>query len=621
MLPRIFRKPIRNAIVYNPGFARFAPVNDENPLSACVRLLRQRHERVLRTSREGEQARRLTENLLSLRLAEACLDKYALNRHFPDHPLQIAVVGPTQVGKSSLVNLLLGETRAKVSPLAGYTVHPQGFPLNVQESELLWLDAYFGDYRRCAPDRLSKKRFDLFGLDCAADRPDHPLSPCVVWDTPDFDSVDAADYRNAVLRTAALADMLVLTVSKDKYADRAVWDIASLLAPLRQPTLICLNKLAAGTGEALARSLAEKWRSIRGDEPPPIVELPWSEDDGAPPAVAGSHILAHLAAMREDAKRSGGSVRIRRLIEAHWRDWLTPVWRELAARAEWNRMAEAAIEDARSIYRRDFLDHPQHYETFQRALAELLTLLEIPGLAEGMAATRKALTWPLRQLARLGRRLRASGEDEVGLEQAVLARTLDHAFVHLGQHLLEKAADDPEQAGYWRELSLQLRKERKQGARQRTESLSRHTQDFQPEIERTARQLHERLQEHPAALHALRGARVTADAAALALALHTGGIGIHDFLLAPAILSVSSLLTESALGHYMDRAQADLKQRQYLSVSALLDEMLRPTLLCLPDRLDPAGKFNIPADTLKNAEKLLYPGKDRARSRFGEGER
>ena len=45
----------------------------------------------------------------------------------PEQPLQMTIVGPTQAGKSSLVNVLLNTGVAGVSPLAGYTVHPQGF--------------------------------------------------------------------------------------------------------------------------------------------------------------------------------------------------------------------------------------------------------------------------------------------------------------------------------------------------------------------------------------------------------------------------------------------------------------------------------------------------------------
>ncbi len=44
-------------------------------------------------------------------------------------------MGPTQVGKSTVVNLLLGKRVAEVSPLAGYTIHPQGFAINAAGCE------------------------------------------------------------------------------------------------------------------------------------------------------------------------------------------------------------------------------------------------------------------------------------------------------------------------------------------------------------------------------------------------------------------------------------------------------------------------------------------------------
>ena len=59
----------------------------------------------------------------------------------------------------------------------------------------------------------------------------------VFWDTPDFDSLAAAGYRRGVLETAALADIYVLVLSREKYSI-SVWNILKLLAPLARPLII-----------------------------------------------------------------------------------------------------------------------------------------------------------------------------------------------------------------------------------------------------------------------------------------------------------------------------------------------------------------------------------------------
>jgi len=87
-------------------------------------------------------------------------------------------------------------------------------------------------------------------------------------------------------------------------------------------------------------------------------------------------------------------------------------------------------------------------------------------------------------------------------------------------------------------------------------------QEFEPEIELAAKKLYEQLQSQPALLNTLRAARATADAAAVALAVKSGGLAPADLVLAPAMLSVTTLLTESALGRYLDTVKEDLKRRQ-----------------------------------------------------------
>ena len=99
-----------------------------------------------------------------LTLAEAYLRKGQLIANNTEHPLQIAVVGPTQAGKSSLVNVLLNSTVASVSPLAGYTIHPQGFCNGVPLASCDALQWYFGRFQQMPQNQLPKDRHDCYSL-------------------------------------------------------------------------------------------------------------------------------------------------------------------------------------------------------------------------------------------------------------------------------------------------------------------------------------------------------------------------------------------------------------------------------------------------------------------------
>jgi GTPase SAR1 family protein len=590
----------RNAIVYNTGFAASGrPVNPD--LLSVIRLIRQRHESVLQATRSPSNGESLARSLVSLRLAESALQKSELLARHPEHPIQIAVIGPTQVGKSSVTNLLLGTDLARVSPLAGFTVHPQGFSLGTEG--IAWAAAYFGQ-SPTPLDRLSAERYDAYALTDAGGA-GHTLAPAVVWDTPDFDSVDADDYRAGVLRTVALADVVLLVVSKDKYADQTVWDTMRLLEPLGQPTAICLNKVPDESAAALSRSLEEKWRSVREDAPAPVVVLPYLEK--GPGALTAARnaldgVLRHCIAR---VHREAQEAHCRELLRRHWSAWTAPARIEHAALAEWRRHVEEATAAGLAVYQRDFLDHPQHYETFQRALAELLTLLEIPGVARALMTARSIVTWPVRQLSRLGRSL-SGYKGEAGQEIAVLRQAVDHLLLQLGEIALERAEEAGAMRDWWQEVAQLLRREQRLQADRSYAAITAYHRAFQPEIEHTARQLYDRLREHPAILNSLRATRLTTDAAALAMALHTGGIGVQDFVLAPAILSLTSLLAESALGHYLSRAEAELKQRQRQLVAELLNREPGVALARLPERLRSEGRFQLPEAALQSVESEIF---------------
>ena len=92
-----------------------------------IHLLKQRYQALLFQLYAENISTVYQKRIDQLILAEAFIRKGQLSNSSSERLLQIAIIGPTQAGKSSLVNVLLNSDLAGVSPLAGYTAHPQGF--------------------------------------------------------------------------------------------------------------------------------------------------------------------------------------------------------------------------------------------------------------------------------------------------------------------------------------------------------------------------------------------------------------------------------------------------------------------------------------------------------------
>lgn len=565
-----------------------------------IQLLKQRYLAVL--SQPGNESIETSyrQRIDQLILAEAFMRKGQLLASGPDHPLQITVIGPTQAGKSSLVNLLLNSNIAGVSPLAGYTVHPEGFCNEISLKECSDLQRYFGRFQQLRQGQVPIDRYDCYLLTENATDSAY-LPPCVLWDTPDFDSIDAANYREGLIRTIALADIIVLAVSKEKYADQSVWDIMSVLEDLHQPTIICLNKLVEGSESLLIHSLKDKWQQARKDEFPEVVPLYYQKQTGQPVWPESRRQL--LVQMVNKVSHKKQARYEQELLQKHWREWVEPVVAEHQALADWQELVDQLMKQALDSYRRDFLDHPHHYETFKYALAELLRLLEIPGLAGVLAGTRRVLTWPVRQVMKLGRKRRHIADSSH--EVALLNQLAEHMLIQMADRLLDKAEQNRHNQ-WWKEAGSLLRSRRPDILRDFNNAAKSYHIAFQQDVENTAQQLYHKLQEKPVVLNSLRATRVTTDAAAIALALNTGGIGMHDLIIAPAMLTVTSLLAESAIGGYMNRVEAELKQHQLTTVKQTLfiDSMGRK-LAELPKQLTHLTQFNIEPEQLQAAEHQL----------------
>lgn len=596
----------RNAIVYNPERSSM----DSGPISSMLsflRLLRQRYTNAVEQAgdRDPEIKSTYPTLLQSLSLAEFALQRESLQLIGPSEPFQLGVFGPTQSGKSSLINWLSGQSLAVPSPLAGFTVHPQGFSGPRSPGWLDRLGKYFEGSRRLASRSLDPSDLNAYGFDMAeASRLPGFLEGVILWDTPDFDSVASNRYQDSVLRIAALVDVVVLIVSKDKYGDLTVWEFLRLIEPLAQPTLLVINKTDPESEAALLESIRGKWATFRKDPLPEVMTVHYNRDAAQNVVHESVQPLLQpkVSELLARAKRHDGAAY--RLIDTHWNRWIQPVLAEHTLNHHWNERLNALLDDCMDRYQRDYLNHPNHYETFQRALAELLTLLEVPGIGSALHAARRVVTWPMRQLTRLGRVASGRETNADGVERAVLHQLAQHALIRLSEELLlEQGRDIAEQR--WRGGLSQLLSSRRASLLGRFDQAAQnYVVAFRPEIESTARSLYAHLENHPMVLNSLRATRVTTDAAALGVALHTGGIGVQDFVIAPAILSMTSILAESALGHFMNRAQEQLKRKQLEAVRALFQASLCEPLASIPDAIDPGLRIGISPAQLEAAATL-----------------
>ena len=113
------------------------------------------------------------------------------------------------------------------------------------------------------------------------------------------------------------------------------------------------------------------------------------------------------------------------------------------------------------------------------------------------------------------------------------------------------------------------------------------------------------MQEHPTTLNGLRAARVSTDTAALIIALKTGGIGLNDLILAPAMLSFSTMLAESAVGRYMKTVEEKLKLIQLESVHEHVLFPMQQQLILMPSEMDNTGLYGLTADEFNNTKNAL----------------
>jgi len=431
----------------------------------------------------------------------------------------------------------------------------------------------FNDFQQTPVNDLDPENYQQFSITCSEADDTGNLPSSIIWDSPDFDSIESRGYRSAVLRVAALADVLVFALSK--------------------------------VLSALSKRVATTFTDIK----PAIITIPYIRELDQTASAIGQPIIEQLRSVFSElpleATRQTQTEGLDRLIKLHWDDWVEPVVQEHKALESWQEMVRLESAQVVDHYRKEYLEHPNKYDTFNRAVAELLTLLEVPGIAKPLIATRQLVTWPVRQLLNISG-VAGAGSDTSAANQLEL-NTLMHGCNNLLSQLQNSSLDrnsnmsDADSSQWWLAVNRQLRQQQNIVSENFKLQAETYQQDFQSEIDLAARALYKQLQQQPAMLNSLRAARVTTDAAAIVLAVKSGGLAASDLLIAPAMLSVTSMLAEGAIGKYMETVKKQLQMKQLEQVKALVEKELVSTLNLLPGNLEGDQFFSMTPEELATA--------------------
>lgn len=517
----------------------------------------------------------------------------------------VVVVGPTQVGKSTIVNHLAGMECAGVNALAGYTRHAQGFSSHPVDSESL-ANSMFPDWQLLGRDQLDSNNSKQLSIEALPENNNDQTT--IYWDTPDFDSVSSRTYRSVVPGISGFADLLVLAVSKEKYADQSVWDFLEMIAPLNMPLVICINKAEQNAAAEMQNEIRTRLKTMNASCLE-IVTLPWRAADQNDDTNSDARQLRALVEDQLANLKNNHEPDIASYFKYHWPVWLQAVKAEHQAANEWHEKINVAMTKLRDYYQQHYLNQNQYSEALQRSITKLLELLEIPVLAGTLGSLRKVITWPVRTIggAIFNSAVNTTKKSSQSNESAILTEALANTLLNLQSEVQQAGSSaEPGQNIWWQALNTQFQSRREDIKNSATTLIEELQPNFEPEIEAAANRLYEDLQKQPATLNSLRAARVTTDAAALVLALHTGGLSASDLVLAPALLSLTSLLAESAVGQHMKVIEKELKEKQAKQVEQLLiNQILREKLSTLPNGLQHQNLYNISPERLAEAEKSL----------------
>lgn len=520
-------------------------------------------------------------------------------------PVHIALVGGTNSGKSTVVNVCLGCPAAGMHVTARFSQHPEAYrPAALGDQWLMAYPSRFAGYirfRDARPPRQSDREILSHGYRPALGVFDSgsalttsctlPGTAAVIWDTPDFSTDVAQAYLSAVLDVAALADVVIMTVTDESYADARGCALLSLISESGVQLYVVANKLTASQEllDDMKTKIDAHWRGktpglpaeqwyclplVSGDTPAQRLASLLARRE----AVALRDAIAHEAGRGAALKRQG----LRGAVDFLER-CLVDVLQLLSAEVE---MVSAWKSTVRRIIQTDYLEpyrnrylHGQRYGEFNHTLIRVMELLDVPWIGPLIKRLSDVLRLPFRLVHGLFQRLLRGSHvvsqraPEQELMEELMTRTL--AALKAEAQTLADTATHPA----WSEVvrGLDSHVWRTQMVKRFETAYAVYRQDIEVEVQRRATAISHAIAQRPWLLNLLRGANLAVDAATIVLVLKSGGLNWSDAVVGPLVASLRRILVEAGLESYLSRQEERLKQKQFEAMQGLVTtHLLQP---------------------------------------------
>lgn len=519
--------------------------------------------------------------------------------------VQVAMFGGTNTGKSTVLNLLLGRPAAGIDFRARFSQHPEAYLAGSAAREIF--DAAPGRFvgyarhenehppRQTDADlrehgyRPALAIHDLNRLEPTSWAP--PAGSDVVWwDAPDFSTEEAQHYLPAVFDALALADLVVMTVTSESYADHRGGQLLRWVAATGSRLLLVANKVDSAD---LRDDIAEKLSSSSGIPPATIrealISLPTAAAASEAERLEKLRQLDEVATLRQVvAKRTQPPRELRRQAERggiqflrqHLDACLAPLKAEAEIAAAWGReVQQAAQREILDRYRRDYLDS-QEYGDFNLAMLRLLDLLELPVIGQFVSFTARLIRMPVQWAFQGVRSLFVDQADEKqkSPEEEVVLEAYEQWLrtIRGVAQARREQADTVDERKAWDEITRRLNSQALLDEMEDdlAQAYVKHRERMAELIDERADAVWESIQDRPALRHTLQGSKFLLDAAATLGAVLANGLDPYDLLIAPLVAPIMRYLLEMVGEQYMEQQKELLKDEQLAALSEVIEQSL-----------------------------------------------